>query len=269
MLEPKSTAPPSAEVAASAEVRELRNRAKRLPRNLKRSELIAREIVREIAERHLEPGTALPHETIMMAEYGVGRASVREALRILEAQGLIILKSGRHGGPVLTHTGPEQLGQTLTLFLRMSGFTYGDLAEFMKSVSPRLAELAAMNPERERVRAALSASDCNPCALVNGLPAHDRPELGPHALINMLSGSRVLGMFADAVDALFTGYTWAATQGEDFSDIARRDHRSIADAVLAGDPKWARGAMAEHLEHIFEYCHTKIPGLFQQSIEWK
>ena len=245
--------------------------SRRLPRSLKRSELIAREIVRDIADRRLEPGASLSHETVMMNEYGVGRASIREALRILEAQGLIVLKPGRNGGPVLARTGPEQLGHMLTLFLRMADFTFGDLAEFMKSVSPQMAELAAKNPDREAVRAALTTPTRNPCALLNRseIMSQDRPETGPHAMINRLSGDRLLGMFADAVDAVFTGHTWAVTQGVDFMDIAERDHLAIANAVLAGDAAAARKAMADHLDNIFAYCEAKIPGMFKQPVEWK
>lgn len=259
-----------AEPAPAAESPEAAGAPRRLPKALKRSELIAREIVRDVAERGLKPGTPLPHETEMMRDYGVGRASIREALRILEAQGLIMLKPGRNGGPVLSRIGPEQLGHMMTLFLRMSGYTYGDLAEFMRNVSPRLAELAAANKDRAAVRAALDdKTGRNPCALVNQPPTQDRPDFGPHSTINMLSGAPVLSMFADAVDAVFTGHTYAVTQGEDFMDIAARDHHEIAEAVLEGDAAGARRAMSAHLENIFRYCEAKIPGIYDQPIQWK
>jgi GntR family transcriptional repressor for pyruvate dehydrogenase complex len=242
---------------------------RRLRRSLKTSEIIARDIVREIADRGLQSGAALPHETTMMAQYGVGRASIREALRILEAQGLIFLKPGRNGGPVLAQTGPEQLGNFLTLFLRLSGATYGDLADFMITVSPHLAELAAQNPDRDQVRQALSVTSRNPCALVD-LPITDNvSDFGPHAMINRLSGNPVLTMFADAVDTVFASYSLALTRAEDFLDIAEAEHRAIADAVVAGKPVRARRLMAEHIRHIMDYNRAKAPGIFAQKIEWK
>src|SRR5215471_8390567 len=63
-------------------------------RNVKRSELLAQEIVEEILARDLEPGELLPPEAKMLSHYGVGRASLREALRLLEAQGLVTFKPG-------------------------------------------------------------------------------------------------------------------------------------------------------------------------------
>jgi DNA-binding transcriptional MocR family regulator len=83
---------------------------------LKIADEIARDLVRQIAERNLKPGAALPHEKTMIAQYGVGRASIREALRIIESQGLIYLKPGRHGGPVLLGTGAEQMAKFLARY---------------------------------------------------------------------------------------------------------------------------------------------------------
>ena len=240
---------------------------RRLPRSLKRSELIARDIVKDIAVQGLRPGAPLLPESTMMENYGVGRASIREALRILEAQGLIILKPGRNGGPVVARSGPEQLGQALTLFLRMSGATYGDLASFMRRVSPILAELAARNPDRAKVREALNLSKANPCAMVTE-GGFESPDTGPHVTINRLSGEAVLGMFADAVDSVFASHTYALTSGEGFGEVARRDHVEIAEAVLKGEPAKARKAMADHLENIFDYNQRQIPGLFERSVEW-
>ena len=240
---------------------------RRLPRTLKRSELIARDIVKDIAVQGLRPGAPLPPESSMMDTYGVGRASIREALRILEAQGLILLKPGRNGGPVVARSGPEQLGQALTLFLRMSGATYGDLASFMRRVSPLLAELAAKNPDRAAVRAAVNLSKSNPCAMVTE-GGFESPDTGPHVTINRLSGETVLGMFADAVDSVFASHTYALTAGEGFGAVAHRDHVAIAEAVLKGEPAKARKAMADHLENIFEYNQRHIPGLFDRSVEW-
>lgn len=241
---------------------------RRIQRSLKTAEIIARDIVRDIAERRLKAGTALPHETTMMEQYGAGRASIREALRILEAQGLIYLKPGRNGGPVLAETGPEQLGRFLTLFLRLSHATYGDLAEFMLTVSPRLAEAAAANPDRQAVRDSIKLTGRNPCAFTYSTPGNPA-DLGPHSMINRLAESPVLSMFADAVDAVFNAHTLAITKGEDFLDIAEADHHAIAVAVVEGKADRARQLMKKHIERILEYTRTRAPHIFEQRIEWQ
>ena len=57
-------------------------------------ELVAESLLALISERHLKPGDALPTERELMQHYGVGRSSVREALRMLESKGLIMGGSG-------------------------------------------------------------------------------------------------------------------------------------------------------------------------------
>jgi DNA-binding FadR family transcriptional regulator len=69
-------------------------------RTAKVSEIIAREIVHD--SRGLPPGTMLPSEAKLLERYQVGRTSLREALRVLEMQGLIVIRPGPGGGPMLT-----------------------------------------------------------------------------------------------------------------------------------------------------------------------
>jgi DNA-binding FadR family transcriptional regulator len=219
--------------------------------------------VREIADEGLEAGDSLPPESDMVQRFGVGRASVREALRILEAHGLIYLKTGRKGGPVVAQTGPDQLGSTLSLFFGLSGATYGDLADFMVTVSPLLAERAAHNPDRDMVRTLLSTVAGNPCAL------HAQHEYGPHSAINKLAGNPLLAMFADAVDAVFSGHVFGITKQRDFKDEAIASHEAIAEAVLDGRAADARELMGQHIRDIVAYAERKIPGISTSPVEWK
>src|SRR6266540_3841108 len=77
----------------------------------KLSQRIARQIASEISDRRLRPGDKLEAESTMLARFGVGRPSLREALRILEDQGLIMLKPGPGGGPVVADLGSRQFGR--------------------------------------------------------------------------------------------------------------------------------------------------------------
>ena len=63
-------------------------------RPAKVSELLARDIVAEIASRRARPGDTLPSEASLITRFGVGRGSLREALRILEVEGIITMKTG-------------------------------------------------------------------------------------------------------------------------------------------------------------------------------
>jgi DNA-binding FadR family transcriptional regulator len=57
----------------------------------------------------------------MIRHYGVSRESLREGLRLLEVQGLITLRRGPGGGPVVGHIDPATLGRTSTLYYHVAG----------------------------------------------------------------------------------------------------------------------------------------------------
>src|SRR5262245_43750238 len=80
-------------------------------RPLKTSEMVARDVVHAIVTRGLRTGDKLPSEAAMLAEYGVSRESLREGLRLLEVQGLISIRRGPGGGPVVGRIDAANLGR--------------------------------------------------------------------------------------------------------------------------------------------------------------
>ena len=96
-------------------------------RPLKTSETVARDIVHSVVAGGLGQGDSLPSEARMLEQYGVSRESLREGLRLLEAQGLITLRRGPGGGPVVGAVDPANLGRASTLYYHLVGATYGEL----------------------------------------------------------------------------------------------------------------------------------------------
>src|SRR5689334_15450309 len=144
-------------------------------RTLKTSEVVALEIVRDIVRQNLQPGDRLPLEADMLVQYRVSRSSLREALRLLEVQGLITIRPGPGAGTVVGRVLPGNLARTLTLHLHMLGATYDQLLEAWVESEPVLARLAALNPDRERVKQALAPflEEDHAWAVKEGLIFHD------------------------------------------------------------------------------------------------
>ena len=115
-------------------------------RQLKTSEVVARHLVHDIVSRGLTTGDRLPLEAETLEEHGVSRESLRERLRLLEAQGLISLKRGPRGGPMVGHLDPANLGRTSTLYYHVAGGTYEELFDAWVVTEALLAERAARNP---------------------------------------------------------------------------------------------------------------------------
>src|SRR6476661_11165886 len=88
---------------------------------------VARLIVRDIVERDREPGDALEPESLMLERFGVSRASLREALRILETHGLITIKPGPGGGPSVGAVSSRDFGRMATLFFQVLRVDIGEV----------------------------------------------------------------------------------------------------------------------------------------------
>ena len=125
-------------------------------RTVKASERVAQDIVRDIVLRGLGTGDRLPLEAAMVEEYGVSRTSFREALRLLEMQGLISLKPGPGGGPVVGTVEPSHLARTAALYFHLGAATYDDLMHAQVLMESSCARLAALNPEREEPHGAVA-----------------------------------------------------------------------------------------------------------------
>src|SRR2546427_3271835 len=89
-----------------------------MERTEKIPEIVARRILKQITQSGMVAGDRLPSEAEMLAQLGIGRASLREALRILETHGIIRIKPGPRGGPRVTDMSPSDFGQTVTVYLQ-------------------------------------------------------------------------------------------------------------------------------------------------------
>lgn len=93
------------------------------------SHVIVDQIKRLIKDGSLQPGDRLPNERDLCQQLGVSRVTVREALRVLEATGLIKVRLGAHGGSFLTSPSAELVGANLAQLLSLSPITASAVTE--------------------------------------------------------------------------------------------------------------------------------------------
>jgi hypothetical protein len=157
-------------------------------RPLKRSEEAARLIVREIMDRQLQPGELVASETAMLESYQVSRESLREALRLLETQGLVELRRGRGGGALVGAVAASNLGRLGTLYYQLEGGTYDDLLEAWVFAESALAEAAACNPGLKARRAAMDAFTRSSCGKAD---CHRAPVFEELAFLLAIAGQGI------------------------------------------------------------------------------
>ena len=96
-----------------------------------------------ILDGHFKQGDKFPPEVEIAAKYRVSKASAREALREMEAEGLIQKKRGVFGGSFVAAPGPEKIMDVVTNAYLFGDVTASDLAELRRILEPGLAALAA------------------------------------------------------------------------------------------------------------------------------
>lgn len=119
----------------------------------KASELVADAIRGQIASGEVVGGNALPNETELMREFEVSRQTVREALRVLETEGLIEVQRGAGGGARIRYPDIDAASRHCALLLQLRGATVADVYEVRLMLEPTAARLAAERAPRSAARA--------------------------------------------------------------------------------------------------------------------
>ena len=168
-------------------------------RALKTSERVALDIVRDLVDRAMRTGDQLPLEAAMVDEYRASRASVREALRLLEVQGLIHIKPGPGGGPVVGSVEPANLARTASLYFHLGAANYDQLLRTQALLEPLCAQLAARHPDRGiALRPFLMPNDPTTD------PEYRRQTDDFHCVVYRLAANEVLTLLTQAVTHIVT-----------------------------------------------------------------
>lgn len=253
--------------AGGRETLPLRPTADLRKRQPKTSERIARDIASHIVDNQLAPGTMLPTERDMIESMGVGRTTLREALRLLETRGVITIKSGPRGGPVVRRPRAADLSEALTLIMEFEQSSLGDVFEARVALEPTLARLAAARITDQQVAELQASVD----AMMGDLVNHDvflAENQRFHSLIADVAGNVVLGVFTETLKTVADG----ALAGVRYTPNRRRAvaaaHQAIVDALEANDPVAADAAMTRHLDEAGRYWTRKYGDLVSDAVRW-
>src|SRR6202171_3851272 len=125
----------------------------------KASDVLARELRERILSGELTEGTALPAERELVKQTQMSRATVREALRILEVQNLVRVRAGRAGGAFVQRPTTKSMANSVTLMIRGQKIKLADLMETREALEPFCAELAARNRTDDELAVLDQAND--------------------------------------------------------------------------------------------------------------
>jgi len=212
---------------------------------------VLQRIESRLLDGSLTPGDHLPPERELAAELGVGRSSVREAIRVLEGFGLVRTQtgSGPSAGAIIIATPGGGMSALMRLQVAAQGFPVTDIVRTRLLIETAVAAELAADPQRE-----LSAAHTL-------LDAMDDPGLTPsefltldaqfHASLAEATGNVVVVAMMSGLRTAIEGYALAAVP--EFPDWEREvaqlraEHRGIVTAIESGEVVRARTRVHEHV----------------------
>lgn len=230
----------------------------RLPRM---AEVVADSIRSQILSGEMQ---VVPQLDLLVKHYEVGPPAAREALRILETEGLITVRRGKVGGADVHMPTNERVAYTLSLVLQSSSTALSDVGGALRQLEPLCASMCAERPDRattivpELTRLVKEQEDA-----IGDRPRTMRLTDEFHALLVRECGNETLVQVVGALEAIWASHAQAVFDAEGVElappavwKAALREHEKIVQAIAAGDAARVADIARRHLEATHAFMTT-------------
>jgi GntR family transcriptional repressor for pyruvate dehydrogenase complex len=213
----------------------------------KAGDVLADQLRSRIRSGELREGQALPAERELVLQTGLSRMSVREALRILEAEGLIETRPGRNGGSRARRPAGDELTRHLELFIWGRNVGFEDLHDVREALEALAAESAARRRTDADIQD-LTEKTAAVEAAVHDVEAYLAANLDWHVAVARASHNELLISFMNVLaTAIHDATAIEAFDSPDVRASTLKIHRSILAAIVDGDADAARRRMSRHV----------------------
>ncbi|HEY6530675.1 MAG TPA: FCD domain-containing protein [Acidimicrobiales bacterium] len=225
------------------------------------ADTVADQIRESILTGKLDDGGRLPALERLTAQFGVSTPTMREALRILETEGLISVKRGGIGGAVVHRPTPRTAAYTLALVLRAEDTRKSDVGDAVQLLGPLCTQLCARRPDRGEVviPELRRLNDAARGLLDDDGVAYNAAMLEFHDAIVRLAGNTTLAVMLRSLEDILLAEveSWVAETAARGGYIAPAQraaeidtHDRIVDLIAVGDATGAGALMTHHLESL-------------------
>src|ERR1700722_10920347 len=213
----------------------------------KASDVLASQLRERILNGELAEGVSLPAERDLVKQTQMSRATVREALRILEVQNLVRVKAGRAGGAFVQRPTTKSMASSVSMLIRGRRIKLVDLMETREALEPFCAELAARNrtaddlTELDRANEAIADTEAD-------LEQFLQANLDWHVGVAVASHNELLiGLMTALSQAIYAGTKNAAFVDTEVRAVTSQAHRAITTAIRDRDAMAAARRMRRHV----------------------
>jgi DNA-binding FadR family transcriptional regulator len=227
------------------------------------AEIVAASLREDILTGKLQEGDELPRQEHLFTEFKVSLPAVREAMRILETEGLISVRRGNVGGAIVHQPTPERAAKMISMVLQSRDVATADVSGALLNLEPICARMCAARPDRAKtvvphLRAAIDAQE----AAFDDVAAYTPNARRFHETLVSNCGNETMIVLIGSVEAI-----WSAHESVVWSDAgtvdgqvgpnspmakkslraALRDHERLLAAIEAGNEDRAATIAASHL----------------------
>jgi GntR family transcriptional repressor for pyruvate dehydrogenase complex len=210
----------------------------------KAAQIVAKQIKQAILNGDLAVGDRLPSEKEMIEQFGYSRAVVREALRLLEGDGLIEVSAGRNGGGIVTNPGTDQIMSNIDMLLRMQQTNVKEVYVAQRLIEPIVIKLAIENASSEdfvKIRETIDLIEQHPGDIELVRLQSNRF----HTLLGEATKNNVISVVSAILRQIIVDFHYEGDEKEALS-IARI-HRRILEAIEAKDVEVAIRRALRHI----------------------
>ncbi len=235
----------------SSSPREGRSSIKLSPMEVpKASDVLANELRERILSGEFQEGTPLPPERELVLQTKMSRATVREALRILEVQALVRIRAGRAGGAFVQRPGSDSVARSVGMLIRGRQIRLAALHETREGVEPYCAQLAALH-RTEMDLEVLDEANRAMAEATDNLDKFLHANIDWHVGVATASHNEILTGFMMALSqAILTATKNESFVNEEIRVATTNAHRLITESIRKQDAEGARRRMGRHV-HVY------------------
>ncbi|GAA4990690.1 GntR family transcriptional regulator [Yinghuangia aomiensis] len=219
------------------------------------AEAVASVLRRRILDGVLEDGDTLPKQDVLLAEFRVGRTTLRQAMRILETEGLVTVRRGKIGGAVVHAPRPQDAAYMFGMVMHKRRVPLEDLSLALRSLEPVCVGLCARRPDRDRaVLPELEAVHDEMVRHLDDGAVYVRATRRFHEAIVRTCGNQTMQILLSAIEELW-GRQEALWMSKGLRETGRTtrlagalEHAQLIELIAAGDEVGAYRLAVRHLE---------------------
>ena len=212
-----------------------------------KSEKVSDNIIAQIRDSilsgRLKPGDRLASEKELIAQFGVSKATMREALRVLEVMGLVEIRKGTSGGAFVAEVDMKTTINSIINFIHFKPISVKEITMLRYFIEPAVARIACIkrtDNDMEHLRSITGE-------VVSSGPEEVSREIGFHRYLARMTGNTLLILLVDFVDNLLSTMKAGLDLDPEFYQNVRKAHEIILECMIQRDPAAAAIAMVQDL----------------------